>query len=67
MRYQTLTLTLAAVGLCASLAGQAQTPPVTNPLDAIPENIPFDVPYGSPPERPRASGARLASWRTAFS
>jgi glc operon protein GlcG len=48
MRLQSLLLTLAATGLCASLSGQAQTPPAVNPLDAVPENMPFDVPYGAP-------------------
>jgi uncharacterized protein GlcG (DUF336 family) len=52
---------LAAAGLCASLAGQAQTPPATNPLDAIPENMPFDVPYGPPISLDRAAIAIAAA------
>jgi uncharacterized protein GlcG (DUF336 family) len=61
MGYQTLPLTLAAAGLCASLAGQAQTPPATNPLDAIPENMPFDVPYGPPISLDQAAAAIAAA------
>ena len=61
MRYQTLPLTLAAAGLCASLAGQAQTPPAANPLDAIPENMPFDVPYGPPISLDQAATAIAAA------
>jgi uncharacterized protein GlcG (DUF336 family) len=61
MRYQTLPLTLAAAGLCASLAGQAQTPAVTNPLDAIPDNMPFDVPYGPPISLDQAAAAIAAA------
>jgi len=61
MRYQPLPLTLAAAGLCASLAGRAQTPPVTNPLDAVPDNMPFDVPYGAPISLDQASAAIAAA------
>jgi glc operon protein GlcG len=48
MRVQSLPLTLVLTGLCVSLSGQAQTPVPANPLDAVPENMPFDVPYGAP-------------------
>jgi glc operon protein GlcG len=49
MHLTSLAFTLAATGLFASLSGQAQTPPAPpNPLDAVPENMPFDVPYGAP-------------------
>src|SRR5258708_2011797 len=50
MRLPFLTVALAVTGLSLSLSGEAQTPaPATvNPLDAIPENMPFDVPYWSP-------------------
>jgi glc operon protein GlcG len=39
---------LILIGACASISGQAQTPAAVNPLDAVPENMPFDVPYGAP-------------------
>ena len=48
MRLKTITLTVVAAGACASLSGRAQTPPITNPLDAIPDAMPFDTPYGAP-------------------
>jgi glc operon protein GlcG len=48
MRLHTLTIALAAIGFSASLTGEAQTPPAANPLDAVPDNMPFDVPYGAP-------------------
>jgi glc operon protein GlcG len=39
----------AVVGLAAlvSSAGRAD-PPAANPLDAVPDRMPFDVPYGAP-------------------
>ncbi len=56
MRYQNLSLSFAAIGLCASLSGQAQTPAppaaAANPLDAVPDTMPFDVPYGAPISQP---------------
>ena len=61
MRLLKLTITLAVVGLCASLAGEAQTPPAANPLDAIPETMPFDVPYGEPISLDRAQNAAAAA------
>jgi hypothetical protein len=38
---------LAMAGLLAAGAGQAQQS-AANPLDAVPEKMPFDVPYGAP-------------------
>jgi len=61
MRFQSLPLTVVAAGLCASLSGQAQSPPAANPLDAIPENMPFDVPYGAPISLERAQSAIAAA------
>jgi len=40
--------------LLYALPGQAQQPPAANPLDAIPEAMPFDVPYGAPISLDRA-------------
>jgi glc operon protein GlcG len=54
MHAQRLPLILAATGLCVSLSGQAQTPPAPNPLDTVPDNMPFDVPYGAPISLERA-------------
>jgi uncharacterized protein GlcG (DUF336 family) len=61
MRIQGLYLAVAATGLSASLSGQAQTPPVANPLDAVPENMPFDIPYGAPILLDRAERAIAAA------
>jgi len=61
MRFQHLPLTLAAAGLCASLSGQAQTPPAANPLDVVPQNMPFDIPYGAPISLERAQAAIAAA------
>src|SRR5271154_6939700 len=40
-----LAVALLAPALLVGLASRAQTP---NPLDAVPEKMPFDVPYGAP-------------------
>jgi len=62
MRFQFLTVALAVTGFCISLTGEAQTPaPAVNPLDAIPENMPFDVPYGAPISLDRAEAAIAAA------
>jgi uncharacterized protein GlcG (DUF336 family) len=61
MRFQSFPLALAATGMFLSLAGQAQTPPPANPLDAVPENMPFDVPYGAPISLDRAQAAIAAA------
>lgn len=61
MRLPFLTVVLAVTGSCLSLAGEAQTPaPAVNPLDAIPDNMPFDVPYGAPISLDRAEAAIAA-------
>jgi glc operon protein GlcG len=36
---------------------QAQSPPVPNPLDTVPDKMPFDVPYGAPISLERAQAA----------
>jgi|SRR5580698_1993837 glc operon protein GlcG len=61
MRCLKLPLTFAAIGLCASLAGVAQTPPAPNPLDTVPDNMPFDVPYGAPISLDRAQAVIAAA------
>src|SRR5258708_40367913 len=61
MRFHQLPLALAATGLCASLSGEAQTPPTANPLDTLPDNMPFDVPYGAPISLDRAASAMAAA------
>ena len=61
MRLQTLALALAATCLCRSFSGYAQTPPAANPLDAVPEGMPFDIPYGPPISLERAQAAIAAA------
>jgi glc operon protein GlcG len=61
MRFRKLPLTFVAIGLCASLPGLAQTPPAPNPLDTIPDNMPFDVPYGAPISLERAQAVIAAA------
>ncbi len=46
--------------LCASPI-RAQQPPPTNPLDTVPEKMPFDVPYGTPISLERAEAAIAAA------
>jgi uncharacterized protein GlcG (DUF336 family) len=45
-------------GTLVSFASQAQQP---NPLDAVPEKMPFDVPYGTPISLERAQAAIAAA------
>jgi len=61
MRVHKLSLALAATGVCASLSGEAQTPPAPNPLDIVPDNMPFDIPYGAPISLERAASAAAAA------
>lgn len=63
MRFHFLTVALAVTGFCTSLSGEAQTPApaAANPLDAIPDNMPFDVPYGAPISLDRAEVAIAAA------
>jgi glc operon protein GlcG len=51
-------LGFAALG--AALAG-AEQPPAANPLDAVPDKMPFDVPYGPPIALARANDAIAAA------
>ena len=51
--------------LCAALLGaspvRAQQSASTNPLDTVPEKMPFDVPYGTPISLERATAAIAAA------
>lgn len=46
--------TFAVVLLAAAASGAQQPAPATNPLDAVPEKMPFDIPYGPPVTLERA-------------
>jgi glc operon protein GlcG len=61
MRLHHLTIALAAIGFSVSITGEAQTPPAANPLDAVPDAMPFDVPYGAPIPLEQAQGAIAAA------
>jgi glc operon protein GlcG len=51
--------------LCAALVGTApigaQQAPAANPLDTVPDKMPFDVPYGTPISLERAQAAIAAA------
>ena len=47
-------LTLLVAAMMAATSSHAQQTPPANPLDAVPEKMPFDVPYGAPISLERA-------------
>jgi glc operon protein GlcG len=55
---QTVVMLAVALGVSASRAQQAAP---ANPLDAVPEKMPFDVPYGAPIVLERALAAIAAA------
>jgi glc operon protein GlcG len=61
MRYTVLAVVLAAGGFCSSLSGEPQTPAAGNPLDVVPEMMPYDVAYGPPISLDRAESAIAAA------
>jgi glc operon protein GlcG len=56
-----LTRVLLGAALLGSAAGHAQQPLPANPLDAVPDKMPFDVPYGTPISLDRAQAAIAAA------
>ena len=58
-----LRAALMSVGLVlvAATSSHAQAPAAPNPMDAIPEKMPFDVPYGAPISLDRADAALTAA------
>jgi glc operon protein GlcG len=52
---------LAAFGTALLAAGAAQAQQPTNPLDVIPDKMPFDVPYGAPISLDRADAVLAAA------
>ncbi len=54
-----LRLVVLGTVLCLASAARAQQAP--NPLDAIPEKMPFDIPYGAPITLGRAEAAIAAA------
>lgn len=65
MRVNILSIAMIGATLLASGISSAQqpspTPPIPNPLDAIPDAMPFDVPYGAPISLERADAAIAAA------
>jgi len=60
MRRHILTVALIGAALFAAGGSQAQTP-AANPLDVIPDKMPFDVPYGAPISLERAQAVLAAA------
>jgi uncharacterized protein GlcG (DUF336 family) len=52
---------IVAMVLLGTMASQAQQAPATNPLDNVPEKMPFDIPYGAPISLERAAAAIAAT------
>ncbi|MGF6851370.1 GlcG/HbpS family heme-binding protein [Paraburkholderia sp. CI3] len=58
---QASALVLLSIALCVFGTAEAQPASTSNPLDVVPEKIPFDVPYGAPISVERAKGAIAAA------
>ena len=50
-----LTIGMLLAASLAAAPGRAQEPTPSNPLDAVPDKMPFDVPYGAPISLERAA------------
>jgi len=50
-----------SIVLLGAGAANAQQPPAANPLDAVPEKMPFNTPYGAPIALAKAQGAVQAA------
>jgi glc operon protein GlcG len=62
MRLRALTaILIGGLALASSAAIAQTTPPVSNPLDPIPEKMPFNVPYGAPISADRAQAVIQAT------
>jgi len=63
MKICLLTAVLLATGLLMAGAANAQQPaaPAPNPLDAVPEKMPFNTPYGAPISLEKAQAAIQAA------
>jgi glc operon protein GlcG len=58
---QFLRLALGGAALVLSAGALAQATPTANPMDVIPDKMPFDVPYGAPISLDRAEAAIAAA------
>ena len=61
MRSQALALALFGVVLLTGGESLAQSAPPANPLDVVPDKMPFDVPYGAPIPLERAQAVIAAA------
>jgi glc operon protein GlcG len=52
-----LAITLLGAVLLDSVPSRGQQTPTANPLDAVPDKMPFDIPYGAPISLERAEAA----------
>ena len=43
-----LVVAVLGVALFVAIPSSAQQPPASNPLDVVPEKMPFNIPYGAP-------------------
>ena len=61
MKSRALAIVVLSAALLGSAAAHAQTTPAPNPLDVIPDKMPFDVPYGTPISLDRAQSVIAAA------
>ncbi|HEX3499768.1 MAG TPA: heme-binding protein [Stellaceae bacterium] len=61
MRSQILAIAVIGAALLVGGESRAQTAPAANRLDAIPDKLPFDIPYGAPISLERAQGLVAAA------
>jgi glc operon protein GlcG len=61
MRRPVLAIAMLGGILLAGATSLAQTAPAPNPLDAVPDKMPFDVPYGAPIPLERAQAVIAAA------
>ena len=54
-------IAVSVVGLAFATGALAQQPAPANPLDAIPEKMPFEMPYGAPISAEKALGVVVAA------
>lgn len=56
-----LIVAVLGTALLGTMAGRAQETPAVNPLDVVPDKMPFDIPYGAPISLEHASAAIAAT------
>jgi len=61
MKSRALAIIVLSAALLGSAAAHAQPAPAPNPLDVIPDKMPFDVPYGTPIGLDRAQSVIAAA------